>query len=446
MELYLIPVNSGEVKEAVIIYRPVLGLAFVGNQRMACLAQSLAEDPSQPVREDIRLFLDKVGFFAPDPPVPPPPEAGPFNPTNVALLMTNECQLRCTYCYAAAGALPRQNLPVEVGFKAIEAVHENLKRLKQTKMLVSLHGGGEPTYLWKNLKAFVAYAKEKTSQTEFSLTSNGIWSEAQTRWIMANITSVGVSMDGSPETQNRQRPLASGKESSRMVMRSLQMMEANHFSFGIRLTAVPPFDRLLDDIRYLCEHTQCRMMQVEAAFNTERGEEGQPTLEEGVQFLETFFAAQRLAESYGRSLRCSGSDPDKITSTACGSPFSSLVVSPAGKIVACFEVLNDAHPLAKIATFGRVTPDGIEVDEEARTRLQRMIAERRASCKDCYCYWTCAGDCLIRGFTGEEGSHLKHGARCELNRLLIREMLLKRIAAGNGVWRRSAGPAVGAAS
>jgi uncharacterized protein len=116
------------------------------------------------------------------------------------------------------------------------------------------------------------------------------------------------------------------------------------------------------------------------------------------------------------------------------------VVSPAGKIVACFEVLNDAHPLAKIATFGRVTPDGIEVDEEARTRLQRMIAERRASCKDCYCYWTCAGDCLIRGFTGEEGSHLKHGARCELNRLLIREMLLKRIAAGNGVWRRNAGP------
>ena len=446
MELYLIPFDTSEASDATIIYRPVLGLAFVGNQTMASLAQSLAENPSQPVREDIRLFLDKVGFFAPDPPVPPPPEAGPFKPTNVALLMTNECQLRCTYCYAAAGALPRRNLPVELGFKAIDAVHENLKRLNQAKMLVSLHGGGEPTYLWKNLKAFVDHSKGKSGECEFSLTSNGMWSEAQTRWIMANITSVGISMDGSPDTQNRQRPLATGKGSSRIVMRSIHMMEENHFSFGIRLTAMPPFDRLQDDIHYLCEHTQCRMMQVEAAFNTERGEEGQPTLEDGVQFLEAFFAAQRLAESYGRSLRCAGSDPDKITSTACGSPFSSLVVSPSGKIVACFEVLNDAHPLAKLATFGRVTQDGIKVDEAARTRLQRKIAERRASCKDCYCYWTCAGDCLIRGFTAEAGSHLKHGARCELNRLLIREMLLKRIAAGNGVWRRNAGPVVGSPS
>ena len=437
MELYLLPISGTDHEDAYIIYRPLLGLAFVGNQAMATLVKSLAEDGSRPVREDIRLFLEKSGFFNPDPPQPPPPEAGPFNPTNVALLMTNECQLRCTYCYAAAGEFPRQQISLETGFKAIDYTYENLKRLNHPKLLVSLHGGGEPTYPWKTLKALVAYAKEKPIPTEFSLTSNGMWSEQQTQWIMAYITSVGISMDGSPQTQDRQRPTSSGKASSRVVMRSLHQMEANNFPYGIRLTAVPPFDRLIEDIRYLCENTHCNMMQAEAAFNTRRGEEGQPNLEEGMKFLEIFFEAQRVAEQYGRSLRCAGSDVDKITSISCGSPFNTLVVTPQGKLVACFEVLNDSHPLAGIATIGEITSEGVQINEEARTRLRQKIDERRASCRDCFCYWTCAGDCLIRSFSGEPESHLKHGARCELNRMIIREMLLKRIAAGNGVWKRN---------
>ena len=105
--------------------------------------------------------------------------------------------------------------------------------------------------------------------------------------------------------------------------------------------------------------------------------------------------------------------------------------------MACFEVVNDSHPLAGIATIGRVTPEGVQVNEEVRERLIQKINARRASCLDCSCYWSCAGDCLIRSFTPEPDSHLRHGVRCELNRILQREMLLKYIAAGNGVWKRN---------
>ena len=432
MELYTIPISSGGQENAYIVYRPLLGLAFVGNQAMVNLAESLAQDSTRPVDNDVRTFLDKIGFLAPDPPLPQPPPSGAFSPLGLALLMTNQCQLRCTYCYAAAGEGPCRHLSLETGYAAIDCTYESIKRRNHPKFHIALHGGGEPTFPWKTMQALVAYAREKSIPTEFSLTSNGVWSEQQTQWIMAYIDFVGISMDGSPETQDRQRPMASGRGSSRQVMQSISELEANHRPYRLRLTAVPPFDHLVQDVRFLCENTRCRRMQVEAAFNTERGKSYQYKLEEGLQFLEAFFAAHRVAEQYGRKLECVGSDVTKITSVPCGSPFNTLIVTPQNNLVACFEVTDDSHPLADLMTIGRITSQGVEIDEQARSRLRERIEERRASCRNCFCYWSCAGGCLPRTLSPGPDGHLEHGVHCELRRTLLREMLLRRIAAGNG--------------
>jgi radical SAM protein with 4Fe4S-binding SPASM domain len=239
-------------------------------------------------------------------------------------------------------------------------------------------------------------------------------------------------MDGSPQTQDSQRPMASGRASSHWVMQTLRELEANHHPYRLRLTAMPPFDRLVDDIRFLCENTRCRRMQVEAAFSIQRGGGYHYQLEEGLQFLEAFLAAQRLAEEYGRQLHCVGSDVVKTTAVPCGSPFSTLIVTPQDNLVACFEVTDDSHPLSELATIGRITPQGVEIDEGARSRLRRTIVERRASCRDCSCYWSCAGGCLPRTLSSGPDGHLEYGVHCELRRILLREMLLKQIAAGKG--------------
>jgi uncharacterized protein len=443
VELYTIPISNADEKDAYIIYRPLLGLAFVGNQAMAVLAESLAEDTTRRIKPEVRDFLDEIGFLFPDPPSPQPPAAGDFSPVGLTLLMTNQCQLRCTYCYAAAGETPRQHLSLETGYAAIDYVNENLRRLDYPKFHVSLHGGGEPTFPWKTMRDLVAYAKEKPIPTEISLTSNGVWSKQQTQWIMAYIDHVGISTDGRPQTQDVQRPMASGKASSRWVMHTLKELEANHRSYGLRLTAVPPFDRLLEDVRFLCENTNCQRMQVEAAFNPQRGGEYQYKQEEASEFLTAFLAAQRLAEQYGRKLRCVGSDVDRITAVPCGSLFNTLIVTPQNNLVACFEVVSESHPLAELATIGRITPRGLEINEQARLRLRQKIIERRASCRACPCYWSCAGGCLPRAVAPDPKGYLEHGVHCELRRALLREMLLKQIAAGNGLRKRT--PQIGAA-
>lgn len=414
-----------------IIYRPLLGLAFVSNQAMVDLVKAMATEQPYAMDEDVHTFLDEIGFLKPDPPGPQLPAPGDFDPKGLTLLMTNQCQLRCTYCYAASGNFPALHLSLETGYAAIDFIYEQLKKRNYPKFHISLHGGGEPTFPWNTMKKLVAYAREKPIHTEITLTSNGVWSRQQTQWIMAYIDFVGISMDGSPRTQDIQRPFASGKPSSHLVMQSIHELEMHHRPYRLRLTATPPFDHLEDDIRYLCENTSCQRMQIEAAFNTERGGEYQYKLEEGMQFLKAFFSAQRLAENYGRKLHCVGSEVGKVTAVPCGSLFNSLIVTPQNDLVACFEIVNDTHPLADLATIGKITAQGVEIDEGARLSLREKIVERRESCRDCSCYWTCAGGCLTRTTTPEHNGHLDHGVHCEIMRTLQREMLLKHLAASN---------------
>jgi radical SAM protein with 4Fe4S-binding SPASM domain len=220
-------------------------------------------------------------------------------------------------------------------------------------------------------------------------------------------------------------------------MQTLGELEANHFPYGLRLTAVPPFDRLLEDVRFLCENTHPQHLQVEPAFHPERGGGYQYELEEGLQFLQAFFAAQRLAKQYGQRLGCVGSDVDKITAVPCGSPFNSLIVTPQNKLVACFEITDDSHPLAELTTIGQITSQGVEIDDEARSNLWQKMVERRNSCRDCFCYWTCAGGCLPRTLSPGPSGHLEHGVHCEMRRILLQEMLLKQIASGNGLRKRT---------
>ena len=118
----------------------------------------------------------------------------------------------------------------------------------------------------------------------------------------------------------------------------------------------------------------------------------------------------------------------------------SAVMTPQDKLVACFEVTDDSHPLADLMTIGRITPQGVEIDEEARLRLRQKIVERLASCRDCFCYWTCAGGCLPRTLSPGPDGHLEHGAHCEMRRTLLREMLLRGIAAGDGRLERTPQP------
>ena len=380
-------------------------------------------------------FLETVGFLEPD--QEPPPQPDPlYHPTMVVLLLTNRCNLRCTYCYASGGEGRVQDLSPQLARVAIDRVCRHAVEQAKPRFGLTLHGGGEPVQAWETLKEATAYARSKELPCHTSVVSNGVWSARQRAWILDNIDGLSISFDGRQGTQDRQRPLASGRGSFKAVMRTIETLDKAEFHYGIRLTATAPWrGQLPEDVRFICEETSCQAMQVEPAFNTHRGEHQEPTPEESEAFVEAFMEAFEIAHRAGRRLTYSGARPWLLSSTFCTAPYGSLIVTAVGNLVACYEVTNESHTLATMSTVGHIVGDQVVVDDAARNALLQYLADKRARCQDCFCYWHCAGDCFTRSFAPPASTSQHPSPRCYMNREITARILLWHIMAGDGVWQ-----------
>jgi uncharacterized protein len=202
------------------------------------------------------------------------------------------------------------------------------------------------------------------------------------------------------------------------------------------MTATDPWrGRFPEDVRFICEKTGCQSLQVEPAFNTRRGQHRGPTPEESQAFVEAFWEAFEIAGRSGRRLTYSGARPGLLTQTFCTAPYGALIANGDGHLVSCYEIASKSHALAQMSTVGHAVDSQIAVDGAARRRLLGYLEQKRAKCRDCFCYWHCAGDCYTRSFVGEDGDWCGSSPRCHMNREITARILLWHIMAGDGVWR-----------
>lgn len=426
-----------------ILYRPLLRLAFVGNQAMSDLVLNLAQHATLEVDsptavdapQDVLAFLNTIGFLKPDPPSPPEPEYSTY-PTIAVLLLTNRCNLRCIYCYASGGEGPTQELALTEIYTVIDRVYENAVKLGRPRFDLTFHGGGEPVQAWAALRKATDYARSKSLPCHISAVSNGVWSKQQREWILHNLNGLTISFDGTLATQDLHRPLASGRGSFKAVMRTIEALDRTAFSYGIRMTATAPWrGRLPEDVRYICENTGCQVMQVEPAFNIRRGEHQGPTREEGRAFVAAFLESFEIANRAGRQLTYSGARPWLVTQVFCNAPYGALIVNAAGQRVACYEVATADHPLAKLSHIGYVEGHQVVEDQVARAVLMAHLKNKHAQCRGCFCYWHCAGDCYTRSYLAQAAADRSGCSRCEINREISARILLWYVSASGGMWQ-----------
>ena len=424
--LYLIP-----FQEKYLIYRPLRGLLFLGNRALADCAQRFCDTWEREALSDepeVLDFFDSIGFTQPDPPEPPDPNLEAFQPTFAALLMSNRCNLRCIYCYANGGETNNLDLDPEIARRAIDLVCENALKQGQDHFSVTFHGGGEPTLHWNAMLDLAKYAREKPLKSTLHIVTNGCWNEAHGKWLTEWIDGMTISMDGGAETQNLQRPLPGGKASFERVMRSVRQLTDAGYPFNIRMTVTPErFERLPEDVRFLCENTGCREIQAEPAFYEVRGAHGTAFREQGRRFVSAFLDAWQVAMDHGKFLYYSGARPENVSAVFCKAPLGgSLTVNPLGQVTGCYETTGRDGQCGGV--FGHADAHGIFIDEEKRIAQMTEILHRKDKCRDCFCYYHCAGDCFTRGIPAGGGEWPYN--RCGINRALTLELLLRRLSMG----------------
>lgn len=427
--LYAIPHEN-----AFVVYAPLKRLGFIANAAMLDLLERM-ERGAVPARErssDAARFLENIGVLAPDPTAPDSNHAAQRNV--VVLCLTTRCNLRCTYCYAAAGETAARALPFEVGRRAIDEVCRGAVEAKQPSFTLAFHGGGEPTLARATLRQLVEYARGLAIPCHVTMTTNGCWPDADREWLLDHLDSVSLSCDGIAEIQNAQRPAAGGGESFDAVLKTIRSLDARRIAYGIRLTVTDgSVDSLVRSVDFLCRETACGVFQVEPAFAQGRAERSGTALADGMRFASAVVEAYDVAVAAKRDLYYSGARPWVVTSRFCGALDRALVVTPDGDLTACYEVCGREHPLASAFVIGEAAAGGASIDEERRVRLDRRIGRRRSLCEGCFCYWHCAGDCPAKTL-GTDGEDDRFAMRCDVNRFVTRELLLRRIAASGGVW------------
>ncbi|MBU1240114.1 radical SAM protein [Myxococcota bacterium] len=140
----------------------------------------------------------------------------------VILHLTQSCNLRCKYCYAASG--PEKNMSLATGKKGIDLAID-----QAIGSACISYFGGEPLLVWDMIKELTPYAQEKGEakglSMHYRLSTNGIlFTEEILQFCKDYNILFAVSMDGNKESHDTGRILPTGQGSFDLLEEKIDLM------------------------------------------------------------------------------------------------------------------------------------------------------------------------------------------------------------------------------
>ncbi len=363
----------------------------------------------------------------------PVEEPLPFKPIAVTLCPTTECNLRCIYCYASAGDRVQQHMPPALAHRAIDYVVDNVVERKRTKVYVGFHGGGEPMMALDLVSDAISYAREKAKahdlQTFFSLTTNLCYDRARVDFLIRNMGSICVSLDGPREIQDLQRPQADGSGSFDTIARNLHILEEHGLQYMLRCTVTRlNLHQLPEIVDFLTDTFKARSFHFEPITLVSRAVTNDLHGVSYEEFAEVYFKAWDIARAKGKEFFISGTDIFSAREYFCGASSGNFWVTPEGIITSCAEVLSAEDPLSRVFWIGRYDPvaDRFDIDEEKVRLLRKRRCCDLPGCSSCLARYLCSGGCPARimhcGGSYLEAAGIPEG-RCKFVREVVRRKL-----------------------
>ena len=450
INIFNIPIDESRV----LIYSPLKKTAFIGNKPFADLvneASSTAvnnKEQDNLQSSDFLQLLDMKGFFRH---VPAPSDdyitAG-IRYDTVILFLTNQCNLRCRYCYAHSGEHLPKKMSWETAKSAIDYVWRETGRHRLKEFTLGFHGGGEPTLNAEVMMKSVEYAESLAAAGKVKLNLsgafNGCMDDAMRDYFIRHFTEISISLDGVPEIQDSQRPKTGGAGSFQEVDKTLRVFDRAGLKYGLRMTVTDnSVQRLSEGIEFLCRNYRPVKIQAEPVFQQGRAVVNDLAVRNIEYFISEFVRGHAIAKKYNTELFYSGARPDIITTRFCLAACRAFVVTADGDVTTCFESYGREHPLSPHFFVGETDGKGsFCIDSEKLEAYFKHTVDDNEHCIECFCRWHCAGDCAIKTMKQDGGTGYQTTERCYVNREITLYLLLDKIRDYGGIiWMGDESPA-----
>lgn len=373
------------------------------DKKTAIALERFAEEPETPLTSDLERSLLSLGLFADSTTKETNTKARePYSISNMALLLTQSCNLRCIYCYGEGGEYGMGgSMEENTALRAVDWLIEQSGNIRKINIIFF---GGEPFLNFSLMKRVVNYAEERTAVLDktvgFSVTTNAtLLDDEKISFIKEHNIHIVISIDGPEEIQDIQRPFAGGRGSYDIILPKIKkLLEVMP---GTRAHAV-----LLDDSKtsIIKDHleqigfSEVTIMPASASlFDEKSNKTMQPRKLNGV-YKELEVEADELmkyiknrdAEALNKVIQSAQLAQCMLSFLhntkklhACGAGLKYAAVSCSGDIYLCHRFVGmDNYKLGNI--FNR------DINREI---YQESPVTQMKECRNCFARYYCAGGC-----------------------------------------------------
>lgn len=320
---------------------------------------------------------------------------------NVCLWMTNQCNLKCRYCYEKSKSDIAMSSPmVEKIVTFILGMH---RQDEKAKIGVQFHGG-EPLLNYKNMRYAVELLGKKVDENSlfFSLTTNGtLITDDIARFLFDNRFEVSISLDGLKESHDYNRIFKDASGSFISTLRGLETLNKYFSNIRVRMTVTPEtVGSLYENIIFLLSQDTHPIWCLDLTHTW--------TEQELEVYKEQLILVRQLLQN---DERYNNVFFPRRHNKMCDGGLDSYHISPTGYIYPCaYCVDNPKYLIGDIANG---------VDQSAVERIHIMPPTHNMKCKEC----SKADRCIVTKCTLVNevmtGNPYENNNICNIERCLI---------------------------
>ena len=424
----LLDVNSGAVHVVDDITFEVVGELDAGKSHeeiLSKLAEKFSREEILEVLEELEEVKAAGELFAPDMEVPPT-----FHSVGIVkslcLMVAQDCNLRCKYCFGAGGSYGKRGIMTEeIGKAAVDFIIKNSGLRKHCEIDFF---GGEPLINFRTVKAVTEYVRQREIETgkifKLTLTTNGVALDAEKiSWLNENNISLVLSLDGRKEIHDAMRPDLNGRGSYEKVLKNFlkTVQSRNGDNYYLRGTYTNRNLDFASDVESMLQ-AGFDVLSIEPVVLKDSPlaltEKDLPRIFEEYDRLSEIYLARRRAGKgfffFHFNVDLSNGPCVAKRLAGCGAGHEYFAVAENGDLYPCHQFVGREKYL-----LGNVF-EGLNEDAKKWTKYFREShVMNKPKCRECWAKYFCSGGCHANAdlFNGDIRKPYEIGCEIQKKRL-----------------------------